>query len=952
MSDKESPIMVHDSDSDSDSDSQTEHASGRDPEPMEGLDNVVQGPVSNCPVLGTEGTYSQRESEELVTIPQKDRSQEVITLDSSDDENEGQVPVPLPSSLQGFGGVGSLRLLEEQNTQSHMVPQRAQTGSVMLEGEQEATCSHPVPAEDLNNITQRPVSNKGSVTPEDNQHASRDDVKSAEEINSTDISQGKRIRGLSPGPSQGPTASSLRINVIQGHVSKPPNGKINVIQGPASKPPLLDTRRTKNQKQKGDQHASGSSVRPEGPPSDHSCERQTTTDCTLNQKDSVIPECKHTNGTDASSAFAVLVHSDQGLAIGLVIPSENRMLLSSTKAPDQEHRIHSECHASGRDLEPAAGWSNVTQGPVPNMPGIQTSDAVSHGKSEQEWIERPAREMNVESTQRSTLNTMRPDFESKLLSMSLSRSLQSRGLKGAVKLLGKMNVHKQIPPHVENQTNYSVPETEQCASDTRRECRQSDNREGSILEVKVPTQIPPQVECIENQTPSTVQVSQKKMTNKEITQNDRSDSNTVVINVDSSDDEDERLLPPVLLSPKFQLQGLEGTGRLLEDVKMPTQIPSQAECIENQTPSAVQVSKREMMSKEITWKDQSEPITVDDKDEGQVLVPLSLSSGFQGLEGEGRLLERELECTVNLMGPVVVEGGQEASTSDQEPAEDLNNVMQGPRPNTPGIQECGMDCTENKEVVVTLEDKQHASGNDVRPAEGTIDRDIPQRRRKRGLSPDPSQGSTTSSPSKRKSKTGGQFRRKDYEKYTEQYLYAIVLPFQCPNDRKVVKVGVSVDPQQRFGKIRCGFNAILRGQSTELKLTDGICLNRSTTAEKIIFISRIQMQVIQHEKAESDIRNLIMAKSLSDEFFDSLIEAIKNTSDTPEEAAEKVKKINHNCAPTEWIMCDTQTVEALRCAYDNGELHGTVRPLTDDKHIWGSYGQFVEELQKVIRNSQ
>ena len=767
MSDKESPIMVHDSDSESDSDSQT---SGRDPEPMEGLDNVVQGQaVSNCPVLGTESTNNERESEGLVTIPQKDRH-EVITVDSSDDENEGQVPVILPSSLQlqGLEGVG--RMLEEHNAQSHMVPQ---TGSVLLEGEQETSCSHPEPAEYLKSIKQGPVSSnlgiqewdmdcevssKGFATPEDNQHASGDDVKSAEEINTTDISQRKRIRGLSLGPSQGPTASSLRINVIQGTMSNPPN------------------------KQESDQHASGSSVRPEEPnlaPSVHSHERATP---------------------------------------------------------------------------------------------LTTS------------------------------------FETRLLAISL----QPQGLWGAEKLLQEMNAHKQIPTHVEDQTNGTVPEAEQCASGTRMKHGQSNYTEGPIPDVciearllsqslkpkglkrvgrlleddmKMPTQIPPQVECIENQTHSAVQVSQMKMTSKEITQKDQPDTNTIFINVDSesSEDEDERLLPLVLLSPNLQLLGLEGEGKLSE----------------KQNPQSQKI-----------------------------------------------VTERELECTENQMGSVTVEGGQEASMSDQEPAEDLSNVTQGPRSNTPGIQECGMDSTDDKEVVVTPEDKRHASGNDVRPAEGT--------RRKRSLSPDPLQGSTTSSPSKRKSKTGEQFRRMDYESYTEQYLYAIVLPFQCPYDRKVVKVGVSGDPKQRFGKIRCGFK-VLRDQSTELKLTDGICLNTSKLAEKTIdeiFISRIQMQVIERQKAESDIRNLIMAKSLSNEFFDSLEEEIKNTSDTPEAAVEKVKKINHNCAPTEWIMCDTQTVEALRCAYDSGELHGTVRSLTDDKRIWGSYDQFVKKLQKVIRNSQ
>ena len=49
-------------------------------------------------------------------------------------------------------------------------------------------------------------------------------------------------------------------------------------------------------------------------------------------------------------------------------------------------------------------------------------------------------------------------------------------------------------------------------------------------------------------------------------------------------------------------------------------------------------------------------------------------------------------------------------------------------------------------------------------------------------------------------------------------------------------------------------------------------------------------------------------------------------------------------------FCDTRTVEALRNAYKNGELDGTAKSMTDDKPIWGTYQEFIGELQKVKGN--
>ena len=363
------------------------------------------------------------------------------------------------------------------------------------------------------------------------------------------------------------------------------------------------------------------------------------------------------------------------------------------------------------------------------------------------------------------------------------------------------------------------------------------------------------------------------------------------------------------LSPSLQFQGLEGVGTLMEE--------QNAHCS-------------------------------DHEDEAQVLVPLSPSMQFQGLEEERRLLEeqnpqshiqiqRELECTKNQMGTIMLEAGQATSMSDPVPAEDPNNITQCPVSNKPGIQEWDMECTLNKEVYVTPEGGQQESGIN--------DRDIPQRGRKRDLSPDPS-------PSKRKF-----IRMKRDGSYVEPCLYAIILPFQCPSNQKVVKVGVSGNPKRRFEKIKWGLKAIIPdefAEPAELKLKDGICLSRTTPADKIIdeiFISRIRMQAVEHQKAELEVRNLIMAaKNIDRDFTMSLEEAIYDTSDTREEADKKIHRINTNCGPTEWILCDTRTVEALRNAYKNGELDGTAKSMTDDKPIWGSYQEFIGELQKVKGN--
>jgi len=810
MSDKESPIMVHDSDSESDSENMTEQASGRDSEPMEGLNKINESPVPNLPLLGTECTENQKESEVLQEVQQEGDQHvlpsgskirheglavEPIMVDSSDDEDEAQVLAqPSPSlQFQDLEGVGML--LEEQNVQSH---NQTQAGSAMLEGEQETSGSGQERAE----------------------------------------------------------------NGIQGSASHPPSIKMNVIQlGPVSNLQMLDTQLTDNQNQseefvsphvESDQHASGSNLRPEGSnlaPSVHSLERQSheqntppKADCTKNQKD-------------------------------LVIPSENCVLLSCTKASHLENQTESECQATGRNPKPAAGQNSVTQGPVLNPPGIPTIDPVSQGSDLECESDTSIEHTQSNYTERSIPYVMFPGIEDRLL----SQSLQNKGLEGAGRLLEEMHMQKQIPPRAE---------------------------------------------CTENQTNCMVQVMKKLIKHKPTTQTDQSEP--IVVN--SSDDEHEaQVLDP--LSPSLQFQGLEGVGMLMEE--------QNAHCS-------------------------------DDEDVAQGLVPLSPSLQFQGLEEERRLLEeqnpqshiqtqRELECTKNQMETIMLEAGQAASMSNPETGEDPNNITQCPVSNKPGMQEWDMECTVNKEVLVTPEGGQHESGIDTKLAEGINDRDIPKKGRKRGLSPYLSQGAISSnlSPSKRKSKTGGKIRTKRGELYDEQCLYAIILPFKCPSNQNVVKVGVTGKPNRRFNEIKRGLKAIIPAESAVLKLKDGICLSRTILADKIIdeiFISRVRMQAVEHQKAESDVRNLIMAaEDIDHDFVMSLQQAINETSDTREEALQKIRGINTNCGPTEWILCDTRTVEALRNAYENGELDGTAKSMTDDKPIWGSYQEFIGEFQTVIR---
>ena len=92
----------------------------------------------------------------------------------------------------------------------------------------------------------------------------------------------------------------------------------------------------------------------------------------------------------------------------------------------------------------------------------------------------------------------------------------------------------------------------------------------------------------------------------------------------------------------MQNKGLDGVGRLLEEMHMQRQIPPRAECTENQTNCMLQVMKKPIMQKPTTQMDQSEPIVVNSSDdEAQVLDSLSPSLQFQGLEGVGMLMEDE-----------------------------------------------------------------------------------------------------------------------------------------------------------------------------------------------------------------------------------------------------------------------------------------------------------------------
>ena len=82
-----------------------------------------------------------------------------------------------------------------------------------------------------------------------------------------------------------------------------------------------------------------------------------------------------------------------------------------------------------------------------------------------------------------------------------------------------------------------------------------------------------------------------------------------------------------LLSQSLQNKGLEGAGRLLEEMYTQKQIPPRAECTENQTNCMVQVTKKLIMHKPTTQTDQSEPIVVnssDDEDEAQCGSTLSI----------------------------------------------------------------------------------------------------------------------------------------------------------------------------------------------------------------------------------------------------------------------------------------------------------------------------------------
>jgi len=591
------------------------------------------------------------------------------------------------------------------------------------------------------------------------------------------------------------------------------------------------------------------------------------------------------------------VSHSPSIKINEILGPESNLELLDTQWTDSQKKseefvhLESDQHASGSNVRPEGSILALSVHSLEKQRHEQTipltTDYTENWKDSVNW---------------STLNTTRTDFETRLLSLNL----QSQGLNRAGRLLEKMNMPNQIQSQgecLENQTNCTVSEAEQCG-DTSIEHTQSNYTEGSIPNVMFPG--------IEDR----------------------------------------------LLSQSLQNKGLEGAGRLLEEMHMQRQIPPRAECTENQTNCMVQVMKKPIMHKPTTQTDQSEPIVVnssDDEHEAQVSVLLSPSMQFQGLKEERRLLEeqnpqshiqiqRELECTKNQMGTIMMEAGQATSMSDPVTAEDPNNITQCPVSNKPGIQERDMDCTVNKEVYVTPEGGQRESGIDIRPAVGINDRDIPQRGRKRGLSTDPS-------PSK-----GKFIRMKRDESYVEPCQYAIILPFQCPSNQKVVKVGVSGTPKRWFEKIKWGLKAIIPdefAEPAELKLKDGICLSRTTPADKIIdeiFLSRIRMQAVEHQKAELEVRNLIMAAKNIDHDFTMSSEAIYDTSDTREEADKKIHRINNNCGQTEWILSDTRTVEALRNAYKNGELDGTAKSMMDDKPIWGSYQEFIGELQKVRRN--
>ena len=532
MSDKENPITIHDSDSESDSENLTEHASGRDSEPMEGLNSIIEGPVPSLPLLSTECTENQ--SEELVLLEGYQRT------------------LPSGSNIRQEGlAVG--RLLS-QSTQSQ--------------------------------------------------------VRSGE-------------------------------NGIQGSVSHPPSIKINVIQlGPVSKLQMLDTQLTDNQNQseefvslhvESDQHASGSNLRPEGSdlaPSVHSLERQSheqntplKTDCTKNQKDSVILEGEQSN---------------QGLAMGLVIPSENCILLSCTKASHLENQTESECQATRRNPEPAAGQNNVTQGPVLNPPGIPMFDTVSQGRSDLKCTERPTHGRDVESVNWSTLNTTRADFETRLL----SQSLQSQGLKGAGSLLKEIKKQNPIRECLENQTNYTAGsvmlEGEQETSGSGQE------RENGI-QGSVSVSHPPSIKINVIRSP----VSNLQVLDTQFADNQNHSEEFVSLHVESDQHASGSNLRP-------EGSDLAPSVHSLERQSHEQNTPLKTDCTKNQKDSVILEGEQ---------SNQGLAMGLVIPSENCILLSCTKASHLEN--------QTESEC--------------QATRRNPEPAAGQNNVTQGPVLNPPGI---------------------------------------------------------------------------------------------------------------------------------------------------------------------------------------------------------------------------------------------------------------------------
>ena len=191
------------------------------------------------------------------------------------------------------------------------------------------------------------------------------------------------------------------------------------------------------------------------------------------------------------------------------------------------------------------------------------------------------------------------------------------------------------------------------------------------------------------------------------------------------------------------------------------------------------------------------------------------------------------------------------------------------------------------------------------------------------------------------------------------YLYAFEIPFTCTEQRhdnssaavlpveetyKMVKVGASTKPGKRFSQFRSGFSQTTRGNCS-ITCMEGIPLSGNVPPEEVIEYAKERNEFLfvigfcmhpcynvnsnpDRLNAESMARRMLGAPIFNpSDFFDSL----KKTIAEPQ-------KFVKNCGPTEWIVCQKDTIDKVKEEFVEGRLDGP----------WNSWDDLITALGHVL----